>query len=97
MSSESDVIDQQLARDRGIFDRDIARFKNHFAAIVFSFRKNLIDGATHHSGDHPRLVRFSSCSGINRLSIAQHGNAIADVKDLVELMRDVNHRHAPCS
>ena len=88
------MIDQQLARNARVLDGDVARFKDYLAAIVFCFRKDLIDFAADHSCDYAAFVQISCRISSNCFPIPQHGNAIANAKDFVEFVRNVNHRHA---
>ena len=57
------------------------------------FRKAVFNPAAHHHLDQTIIVGFRDEAIAHRFPIAQHGDAVADFKDLFEVMRDENDRN----
>ena len=88
---KADPVDQQLAADGWIFDRDVASRKNLFAALVFGFGKDFSHFASHHLRNHARLIDGTSRIGADSPAVTQNRDAIAEAKHLVELVRNIDH------
>ena len=56
--------------------------------------KDLIDFAADHLCNDLRFIRFARRARVDRTTVTQHGNPIADPKYFIQFVRDVNHRHA---
>src|SRR6266550_9428801 len=83
---ESNSIDEQLAGNSGILNRDVARLEHHLAALVRAFREYLTDFASDHFRDHPRFIEVCRSVGADGAAVAQYGDASADAEDLIELV-----------
>src|SRR5256714_4754235 len=92
-SSETYVVDEKLAWNRRIFDRDVADLKDDVTAVVLDLRKNLVDFAADHLRNHAALIQIARRVRTDCAPVAQHRNAIADMEDFVELVRNINHRY----
>src|SRR5262249_7718999 len=56
-------------------------------------RKKLFDLAPNHKPDDLILTEFARVLGLYGLAIAHDRDALADLKDLLQTMRNVNDRH----
>ncbi len=65
--------------------------------VLSTGREAALQGAAHHGGD--QLVHVGVLGGLchDQIAVPQHGDLIADLKDLVHLVGDVDQSEIPCS
>src|SRR5262249_36758241 len=72
----------------------VAKFKDNLPGGYLAFRENRNDLAPHNHADELRPVHLSFALRTNGLTVAQHGYAVRDSRNLLETVRDVNDPNA---
>ena len=66
--------------------------KNHIARFIVHRRETVVQGPADHRGDQLIHVGFFGFLCQDHLSVPHHGNFIADLKDLIHFMGDIDQR-----
>jgi hypothetical protein len=91
---EADVANGLARRDPGRLEHGLA------GSVVSGFDERggvalrLADVATEHLRHQLELADLRHCCGAHRAAVAHDGDAVADLVELVELVRDEDHRDA---
>ena len=72
----------------------VAKLEDNIAKRDFAFGKNRSDFASNDHADELRPIHFSFALCPDSLTVAQHGNAVRDRRNLIETVRDVNDPNA---
>ena len=62
--------------------------------MIVHRRKAVVQGPAHHGGDQLIHVGFLRFPGQNHFAVPKHGNLIANLKNLIHFMRDIDQRYS---
>ena len=86
---ERDVLQVGIELRGEVLDR-----QNRIAGLVVDRREAVVERAAHHGGDELVHVGVGGVLGHDHVAVAQHRHVVADLEDLVHLVRDVDERDA---
>src|SRR5262249_211946 len=86
MHAEAGVVHGQPSADVNIFCAQVSNLQRDFSWNTLACWKKLGDGPANHLGDHLLRAKFVGVMSTNIPTVAQHRDAAAQPKDLLETM-----------